>query len=375
MKDHSFVELFYLFGAFQGFFLLTIILFRSRNQANILFSLLLGLFSFYLLEQTVYLSGDITAFPHLLFATLPLTFLIGPLFYHFVRFNTRENLRFRMIHALHLFPFLYEVVIMAPFYWLSATKKLEIYHLIVNSSDESYSFSTYQLGYAIYLISTFWFLVLSYRLLYLEEIKSPSAAKKRHQLKWISLIFIGYLTLNVLIVMASIAGFDLPVWWPYASLMVLTILIHLIGYVCFLNPDLIIRTELREKYANSSMSKEQIEQYKESLLKCMEEIQPYLQEKLSPTILAESIGVSTADLSQVLSEGLRTNFYRFVNEYRVAHAKKLLLSESYADAKIIHVAFDCGFGNKTSFLRNFKEITGMTPSRFKSGSTPVSEPL
>lgn len=42
-----------------------------------------------------------------------------------------------------------------------------------------------------------------------------------------------------------------------------------------------------------------------------------------------------------------------------------MLSASHKDLKLIAIALDSGFNNKTSFLNAFKRITGMNPSQFR----------
>ncbi len=375
MKDLKFVELIYLFGAFQGIFLSSAILLRARNKANTLLSLLIGLFSFYLIEQAIFLSGDITSFPHLIFATLPLSFLVGPLFYHFIRLNTLENQKFKIIHIIHILPFLYEVIILSPFYLLSARQKLAVYNFKLDAPDSPFAFDQFWLGYMIYLVSTTWFMILAFRLLKRSNGSKGAEVRKRLVLRWISFLFISYLAGNFLVSIFSIVGIGDMSQWQHVSLIILTIFVLLIGYICVLDPKLIIHLEQPEKYINSSLSKEQIEHYKYAIIQCTKEDELYLKDDLTPNMIAEKINVSSSDLSRIFSEGLNTNFYRFVNEYRIQHAKKLLATGRYANAKMIHIAFDSGFSNKSSFLRNFKEITGMTPSAYKSSSTKVSESL
>ncbi len=56
-------------------------------------------------------------------------------------------------------------------------------------------------------------------------------------------------------------------------------------------------------------------------------------------------------------------FSNFVNEIRIGYACELLMNESQ---DIANIAFLAGFNNFTSFNKNFKKFTKLTPSEFRS---------
>jgi AraC family transcriptional regulator, dual regulator of chb operon len=58
-------------------------------------------------------------------------------------------------------------------------------------------------------------------------------------------------------------------------------------------------------------------------------------------------------------------FSELINQARVARALHLLRT---TDAKVITIAFECGFGNLANFHRVFARQTGRTPSRWRSES-------
>lgn len=54
--------------------------------------------------------------------------------------------------------------------------------------------------------------------------------------------------------------------------------------------------------------------------------------------------------------------YKYLNQKRIAHAKKLLVDKNYS---VLEVALQCGFSNLSSFLRMFKQLTGCTPTELR----------
>lgn len=57
------------------------------------------------------------------------------------------------------------------------------------------------------------------------------------------------------------------------------------------------------------------------------------------------------------------NFTKFVNEYRLVHASKLLSEET---TSISQICLDCGFNNFSHFNKEFKLFTGKSPSAYRN---------
>lgn len=64
----------------------------------------------------------------------------------------------------------------------------------------------------------------------------------------------------------------------------------------------------------------------------------------------------------------RKTFSQFVNEFRIAHACRLLGDESQT---IASVSFDSGFNNLSHFNRQFKQITGASPREYRKSLKKV----
>jgi len=361
--NYSYLHLLYLFSSFHGLFLISLLLLNKKmTKAGVFLVLILAFFTFYLFENTIYLSGHLKRWPHFLYTSLPLTFLIGPLFYHYIRSNVFPNRPLRWVHLFHLSPFLFEFFILIPFYRLSAQMKVKLYEYSLQIT-ESPGWNIYWVGFLIYILSTFGFCYAGLRLLKNTNNKGTKAAKKRLWLKRAARVFLIYLILNMFFSILGNIYFEYQLAALHFGLIGMVIIVHSLGYIAFLFPKLLHSNG--EKYQSSALKSAAILDLQERLLKLMNEKKPYLDAELTPESLAEQLDISKNHLSQILSEGLNTNYYALINQYRVEEAKKLLLTPQYQDAKILHVAFDSGFSNKSSFLRNFKKITGLTPSAYK----------
>lgn len=91
----------------------------------------------------------------------------------------------------------------------------------------------------------------------------------------------------------------------------------------------------------------------------------YCDADLSLQSLAEKMGISPHQLSQLVNEKLDRNFFDFINEYRVEEAKRILQSARGAQRKISVVAIEAGFNTMAAFYKAFKKHTGTTPTRYK----------
>ncbi|MCJ8271558.1 MAG: helix-turn-helix domain-containing protein [Psychrosphaera sp.] len=97
----------------------------------------------------------------------------------------------------------------------------------------------------------------------------------------------------------------------------------------------------------------------------MQSSKPYLENSLVSEQLANRLKWSTAQLTQVINQGLNQSFFEFINRYRIEDAKAALVDPKYKNCTILAVAYDAGFNSKTSFNNAFKKYQGMTPSAFK----------
>ncbi len=112
-----------------------------------------------------------------------------------------------------------------------------------------------------------------------------------------------------------------------------------------------------------SMPATQMAQIAEKLTSVMAEKTLFLEEDLSLKRLSEAIAVSENQISETLSQHLNTNFFQFVNGYRIEQAKSLLIT---TELNISTIGYDVGFNSKSTFNLAFKRATGTTPTAFRN---------
>ncbi len=116
----------------------------------------------------------------------------------------------------------------------------------------------------------------------------------------------------------------------------------------------------------SNATEEEISELKNKLYQVFEDQKPYLNEYLNLKTLAEMIPTSDRKLSALLNHHLNTNFYDFINHYRVEEVKRKMLLREFDNYTLLALALDAGFNSKASFNRIFKKETGFSPSAYKN---------
>ncbi|XLZ69256.1 helix-turn-helix domain-containing protein [Massilia sp. SR12] len=140
-----------------------------------------------------------------------------------------------------------------------------------------------------------------------------------------------------------------------------TFSIHLTVLMYFMQPD------KKEKYQNRKMSEDDARAILSSLNEAMHEQKLYLNPNLTLALLAKKIGNLQTTVSQVINDNLGKSFNLYINEFRIQHAKGLLVNESHLNMEL--VAERSGFNSNSTFFAAFKKITGQTPASYRAEFT------
>lgn len=154
------------------------------------------------------------------------------------------------------------------------------------------------------------------------------------------------------------------------ALVVLSFLIHAIAFMAIRYPIVLARPiaetmQPTEKYQSSSLSTSAAHADFERLRVVMETETLYLNSHLTIEDLAQTLGMSTHHVSQIINQAGEVHFYDYINQYRVEAVKARLIDPAYAHLSILALGLDGGFNSKSSFYRVFKQHTGMTPSTYR----------
>lgn len=85
------------------------------------------------------------------------------------------------------------------------------------------------------------------------------------------------------------------------------------------------------------------------------------QENICLEDIARHVGMNASALCRYYKKNTGKTLFSYLSELRISYAVKLLMNKNMA---ISQVAYDCGYNNLSHFNRQFKEITGKTPSEY-----------
>ncbi len=119
------------------------------------------------------------------------------------------------------------------------------------------------------------------------------------------------------------------------------------------------RAKYQDKAIDEAYSSKLINHAKSILIE--EEL--YLNSSLKVQDLAHRLDITPHLLSQILNEHLQKNFKQFINEYRIARAKKIMETNSRYTLEAI--GFESGFRSRSNFYSTFKKYTGCTPRQYQ----------
>jgi AraC-like DNA-binding protein len=123
--------------------------------------------------------------------------------------------------------------------------------------------------------------------------------------------------------------------------------------------------EPEPKSVGAALPVEQIEELSVLVTNYLVDKKPYRNPDYNLQMMADDLTISRHKLSHAINTGQKKNFYKFINEFRVKDAKRMLADPSFDHYSVLGIAMECGFNAKTSFNRIFKEVTGFTPTEFK----------
>jgi YesN/AraC family two-component response regulator len=169
----------------------------------------------------------------------------------------------------------------------------------------------------------------------------------------------------------------------YTILIIIFIILLVVGIVFYLK----LRTSYRKIFQLNHTSQvkpihdkitSEIDNNDQKLYLLFTEIQQLMESEkfyLKPSItisdVSTAIGSNDKYISLSVNKFARMNFNYYINTLRIQEAKKKLL-EGNTESSIQDIAIACGFGNASSFIRVFKQITGLTPAYYVTLSKEIS---
>lgn len=114
-----------------------------------------------------------------------------------------------------------------------------------------------------------------------------------------------------------------------------------------------------------SLSADRLKGLDERLVSLMNEEKIFTQPGLTLSGVASRLEEKPYVVSGLLNRHFRQTFPEFVNRYRVAEAKQLLVTTDFDVYTIEGIGFACGYNTPSAFYASFKSATKLTPSQYR----------
>lgn len=130
-------------------------------------------------------------------------------------------------------------------------------------------------------------------------------------------------------------------------------------------PDLIaeLAEAARVRYGTSTLREVDVDACLQRLRELMTASKVYQNEDLSLSSLAEQLGISSHQLSELVNTRLGMGFSKYVRDCRLEAAKVLLLAAP--GQSILSISMETGFRSQSAFYAAFKEATGLSPGDYR----------
>jgi AraC-like DNA-binding protein len=348
-----------------------------RDQAGFL-AVFLGLYALINFNELFKILGGYFIYPHFLGVLFPIKLLLAPAIYFYARAITSEQFNWlsKKDYTALIAPLL-AYLIAIPFFILPANEKIalmseatrdkELYERAILGS---------QIGLTLFLVVSLAYLNVAYRLFRqhtqrLRDLFSRIDNKSVNWLRWILLILAtGWSSYAVSEIWGLIGGRPNSIYMFYqlfeCSWIVIIAFFGLQQQSVYPAIKQVSESEQTDRYVNSSLTEEQLNDFAVRLKNAMVDKELYLETELSLRDLSKTIEVRENNISETFNRHFSQNFFDFVNSYRVQKACELL---QQSDMNVLTIALEVGFNSRSTFNAAFKKHTGETPSQFRKNKT------
>ncbi len=382
MKEYplDILSIILILGVVQGVILISLLLFRSKNNvSNLIFAFLLMVLIWFQLEFLSIRQLIISDLDLLYGTRYGAWFALGPLLYLYILSYTSQNFRLTWRHLLSFSPFLIFTLIIPLVLNDLVPERGKYYGMLAVIKFPKLGINIAQITYGLVFLFQFIhasiYIMLSFHLARKFSRVIKNNCSNIHYEWLITTTFITSLILISSIGFFAILFFSkfYERWMDHIYVIPVTVIIYWMVYNVFKQPEILQKNLILMvnsiKYGKSSLTVENAELIHSNLLNFLKLEKPFLDNELRLSSLSDRLSVSPHHLSQVINEKLQVSFYDLINQYRVEEAKEKLKNFS-GKKTILEIAHEVGFNNKVSFNTYFKKYTGMTPKNFIKSNYP-----
>ncbi len=380
----------YLAGIVLTFFLVVLLITKKgKTAADRILAIWLVAIGLHLFFVFLSFTDKVFSFPYLLGFNFPLPLLHGPFLYLYTCAVTNQIVasKYRLVHFI---PFLSTYILLLPFLLLPLEQRILVY------KNEGLGYETQMIIIiTLIMISGVFYVALSLWLLrkHKKLIQDQFSSAEKINLAWLRYLIYGIgviwlfvlfgndiMIFNSVVVFVFFLGYfgirqvgiftqNYPkevhsVFNGEATTKVIESLEANLPATAVTKIPTLINEPKKEKYLRSSLSEALAMEIYTGLTKVINEEKIFVNPELTLAELAQTLDVHPHNLSQVINTYEEKSFYDYINLKRIEEFKRIVALPENRKFTLLALAHDCGFNSKTSFNRNFKNLTGLSPSDY-----------
>lgn len=305
--------------------------------------------------------------PYLYIVSKSAFFLLAPILYFYIRSLCYKDFHLSPSALGHLLPFVLIVAFNVASAWLSLREATDIWSTLFVGHH-------FQIFWTLNLIQILGYILAMLHTVhrYQKELKNHYSALEKINLRWLTglLLLISlhwlFVTARATLVLLNVTGENLIRIIDLYSITIFLVFTTILVFKGMAQLKIFTGIEARDKYAGAKLPDAEMTRYLQQLTHYMSREKPYLIPSLTLEDLSEKLAIPTWQLSQVINQAFKQNFFNFINRYRIEEVKRQLKKSGSAKKTILEILYAAGFNSKSTFNDVFKKFTGMTPSQFKS---------
>ena len=315
---------------------------------------------------------------------MPLSFVIGPLLFFYVKYAVAENKNIRPIEYLHFIPAVIVVLISLPYTTLPFSEKVKIaHHIQAVTQDYDFKISIFSLKQMMFIRPMHLFLYCILSLMYFikatkKRLESFGVLPSNHWIieRWIYLLISLQLFISTYCFLDSYTSFilknDLGIFKYENYFRAVGSTFFMQNILLFLFPKILFDSI---SYPDVSLAKNRAAQIKkEKSLEINQTIttklekyiatSPYIEPGFNLSKMALDLKLSERVLSNYFNTELSISFSEWKNNNRIDYACKMI-AEGKADKLTVEgISQNVGFSSRSKFIDAFKERKGTVPSAY-----------